>query len=239
MQHYRASQWKLSWLVLTLALLAAQGALALDTVDAYSARNRQRPQRKSTRFISLHTTEGPKTPSLRKLQKNGEAHYLVDTGGKVYRIIDKSRVAFHSGRSMWDGKTNLDTVSVGIEIVGYHNKGLTSAQYRAVKELVAQVQGIYKVPYSRVLTHCAVAYGTPNRWHKKNHRGRKRCGMLLAKSSTRKRLGLGSGPSYDPDVRSRRLTVGDPYLAKVLYGSAREQATAAARYSGNSAQVIA
>lgn len=226
-------------LLATVVLLATtQTASALDISDAYSPRNRQRPKRRSTQFIVLHTTEGPKTPSLHKLQKNGEAHYLVDTGGKVYRIIDKYRVAFHAGRSMWDGKTSIDNISVGIEIVGYHNKSLTSAQYRAVKELLDQLQGIFNVPDNKVLTHCAVAYGTPNRWHKKNHRGRKRCGMLLAKSSNRTRLGLGAGPSYDPDVRARRLTVGDPYLAKVLYGSGREQATAVARYTGSDAQVI-
>jgi hypothetical protein len=103
---------------------------------------------------------------------------------------------------------------------------------------VEQVQGIYKVPDSRVLSHCAVAYGTPNRWHKTNHRGRKRCGMLLAKSDSRSRLGLASGPSFDPDVRARRLVVGDPYLAKVLYGSAPEQVAAAARFSARDAQVI-
>ena len=230
----RAGAWP--WLV--AVLLLAQTAAALDITDAYSPRNRERPQRKRTEFIILHTTEGPKAPSLAKLQKNGEAHYLVDTGGKVFRIIDRGRVAFHAGRSMWDGKTNLDNVSVGIEIVGYHNQPITSAQYRAVKELVEQVQGIYKVPDSRVLSHCAVAYGTPNRWHKTNHRGRKRCGMLLAKSDSRSRLGLASGPSFDPDVRAHRLIVADPYLAKVLYGSAREQATAVARYTGNESAVI-
>jgi hypothetical protein len=223
---------------LLLAVGLGQAAWALDITNAYSSRNRERPRRKSTQFIILHTTEGSKTSSLHKLQKNGEAHYLVDTGGKVYRIIDKSRVAFHAGRSMWSGRTNLDTVSVGVEIVGYHNKSLTSAQYRAVRELVDQLQGIYKVPDSRVLTHSAVAYGTPNRWHKKNHRGRKRCAMLLAKTSSRTKLGLSPGPSYDPDVREGRLIVADQYLAKILYGSARERVTAVARFTGSDAQTI-
>ena len=65
-----------------------------------------------------------------------------------------------------------------------------------------------------------VAYGAPNRWHRRSHRGRKRCGMLFAHRSVRSRLGLHGKPEYDPDVRKGKLVVADKYLAKVLYGNA-------------------
>jgi len=63
-----------------------------------------------------------------------------------------------------------------------------------------------------------VVYGAPNEWHPNNHRGRKRCGMLMGTTTVRKKLGLHSKPSYDPDVRAGRLVVADDYLEKVLYG---------------------
>ncbi len=139
---------------------------------------------------------------------------------------------------MWDRKYNIDNYAIGIEVVGYHNKDITSAQYKAVKELLSQLQAIYKIPDEKVLTHSMVAYGAPNRWHKKSHRGRKRCGMLFAKRSVRLRLGLDKQPLYDPDVKAGRLVVADPYLAKVLYGSAREQEQAAQLFAGAGANVI-
>lgn len=200
-------------------LTATCHAPALQISSNYSPRNGSRPRRASTPYIILHTTEGAARGSLRKVRRNGECHYFVNTNGRVYRIIERNRVAFHAGRSMWKGRVNLDNHSIGIEIVGYHNRDITPAQYAAVKELLQQLQRIYGVPDRNVMPHSMVAYGTPNRWHKHSHRGRKRCGMCFAKHSVRSKLGLRSKPAYDPDVRAGRLKVGDPHLAKVLYGT--------------------
>ena len=227
--------------VLAIGIVAWGGicdAVGLQISDRYSPLNRQRAVRKRTDYILLHTTEGPTKGSLNKLQRYGETHYLVGTDGHVYRVVNKHRIAMHAGRSMWNGRTNLDESSVAIEVVGYHNRDITSAQYKALRELVGELQQIYKIPDERVLSHSMVAYGAPNRWHKHSHRGRKRCGMLFAKHSVRSRLGLDKQPLFDPDVRARRLVNADPYLAKVLYGSAREQLQASARFEGDDALVI-
>ena len=215
---------------------SAQAALQIS--DHYSPFNRVRPIRKRTDYILLHTTEGPTKGSLNKVHRYGETHYLVGSDGHVYRIVNKRRIALHAGRSMWHGKTDLDRCSVAIEVVGYHNRDITSAQYAALRELIGDLQKIYSIPDERVLTHSMVAYGAPNRWHKRSHRGRKRCGMLFAKRTVRSRLGLQKQPLFDPDVKAKRLVNADPYLAKVLYGSANEQIQAAARFVGDDALVI-
>lgn len=222
-----------------LLFLVCVRAGALDITSFYSPRNVERERRPRTDYIILHTTEAPKGSALRKLRKNGEAHYLVDTAGRVYRLIHKSRIAFHAGRSMWDGKANLDNYSIGIEVVGYHNREITAAQVEALRELIAELQRIYEIPDDHVLTHCMVAYGTPNRWHKRSHRGRKRCAMNLATRAMRRKLGLRSGPTYDPDVRSGRLVAADPHLAGVLYGRRRERESAVQHFLGGKATVIA
>lgn len=211
---------------LGLALLAGAfpGAVppagaAVSISGAYfSPKSAVRPLRKSTRFIILHTTEGSARGSLEKLRANGECHYVVDRDGRVYRIIDRRRVAFHAGRSMWEGQTDLDSCSIGIEVVGYHNKEFTAEQYRALRELLDDLKRIYKVPDQRVLTHSMVAYGVPNRWQSRSHRGRKRCCMLMADPARRRRVGLLSKPAHDPDVRARRLVDADPELTRILYG---------------------
>jgi hypothetical protein len=208
------------WLALASILLlptwaAAQG---MDIESHYSPLNQQREARAATEFIILHTTEGPAIGSLEKLRRYGEAHYMVDTAGKIYRIIERHRIATHAGRSMWLGKTNLDNISIGIEIVGYHDREPTAAQSRAVRELIRQLRGIYRIPDERVLPHSMVAYGQPNRWHTQAHRGRKRCGMLMGTTGVRRQLGLLTKPAYDPDVRAGRLIVADPELSKVLFG---------------------
>jgi len=197
-----------------------------------SPRNPQRKLRKSTLFIVLHTTEGAAKGSLEKLSANGECHYVVDEGGAVYAIVDKGRIAYHAGLSMWDGRTDLDGCSIGIEIVGRHDKDITAAQYATLKRLLAELKATYKVPDARVLTHSMVAYGNANHWHKYRHRGRKRCGMRLAAPAARAKLGLQPGPTFDPDVRAGRLRNADPELARILYAKSATIAAAPAPKPG-------
>ena len=200
--------------------IVSMQAAAIDVSNRYrSPRNQERKVRTSTELIVLHTTEAPARSSLNKLCERGEAHYCVTEDGTVYRIVDRDREAFHAGRSMWNGKEDVDKFSVGIECVGYHDKEMGLVQIRAIRNLVKELQKMYKIPDERVVCHSHVAYGAPNKWQKKNHRGRKRCGMLFAMPSVRAQLGLSRRPASDADVRAKRLVVGDDYLRRVLYGS--------------------
>jgi hypothetical protein len=200
------------------ALIGGVPAVAMNIQSRYSPRNGERDLRPHTWYIILHTTEAPEKSSLNKLRANGEAHYLVGTDGAIYRIVSKRRVAYHAGVSMWNGRTNIDNYSIGIEVVGYHNREINDAQYAALRELLDELQRIYSIPDHHVLTHSMVAYGHPNKWHKRPHRGRKRCGMNFADERARRRLGLKRGVAYDPDVRAGRLAVGDEELFAKLYG---------------------
>ena len=199
--------------------IASDIAEAIPIYPSYKfQRNSERPVRRETRFIILHTTEGPAKGSGEKLKRYGEAHYMIDELGRVYGVVDLKRVAYHCGLSMWNGRTNLDECSVGIEMVGYHNKDLTTAQIASLKTLIAELKRKYPgVSDERILTHSMVAYGSPNQWHRRSHRGRKRCGMKMAATSLRTRLGIRAKPAYDPDVKARRLVVADKELFAILY----------------------
>ncbi len=208
-----------------IAAVAAAVALAADALGAIvfsnqyrSPRNLERDVRKKTSLIVLHTTEAPAKSSLNKLSERGEAHYCIAENGTVYRIIDHNRTAFHAGRSMWNARRGVDDFSIGIEVVGYHNRPVTLLQIAALRELLASLKKLYKIDDARVVAHSHVAYGVPNKWQKKSHRGRKRCGMLFAMPTVRALLGLSARPAFDPDVRARRLVNADPALARSLYG---------------------
>ena len=197
--------------------------------DRYSPLNKKRPVRPQTLYIVLHTTEGEERGSLAKVVRYGEAHYFVAASGLVYRIIDKAKIASHAGRSMWEGRSTLDNCSIGIEVVGYHNKDINAAQYEALRELLRQLRSSYAISDQNVLTHSMVAYGRPNRFQGSNHRGRKRCGMIFARPEVRSRLGLEAGPRSDPDVKAGRLTVGDKQLFAYLFPSPKAPAADAGR----------
>ncbi len=189
----------------------------LNIRSRYSPKNSKRAERPYTRYIVLHTTEGREAGSFDKIWRRGEAHYFVNQKGLVYRIIQKSKIATHAGRSMWEGYGPVDNYSIGIEVVGYHDKDITEEQYTALKELLRQLKSTYDIPDERVVTHSMVAYGRPNRFHPYQHRGRKRCGMIFARADVRERLGLKAKPEIDKDVQAGRLRVADNELYTYLF----------------------
>ncbi|PKN65754.1 MAG: hypothetical protein CVU57_09355 [Deltaproteobacteria bacterium HGW-Deltaproteobacteria-15] len=195
--------------------------------DIKSPKRRTRPMRKSTRFIILHTTEADGSGTVDCITQSGTASYVVDRAGAIYRILGKSQVSLGCGRSMWNGLVNLDNHAINIEVVGYHNKYPSGLQMESLKYLVGVLMRTYGISAGKVMPHSQVAYGRPNRWYRRSHRGRKRCGMIFATDPVRRRLGLLDRPRYDPDVRVKRLTVGDEYLSKVLYAKMSKQELAA------------
>ena len=180
--------------------------------------------RAKTKYIIVHTSEAGLKTTLklvskgkflrsRRLTYGGHANYVIARDGRTYRMLDKKYVADHAGLSMWKGETDISRISVGIELVGYHYTGITDDQYRSIGILINILQDVYHLDDSSVLTHSQVAYGGPNRWFKKKHRGRKRC----AKNFDRVKARLGPTWSFDPDVKTGRLTA-DPELAAIYYG---------------------
>ena len=201
-----------------LAILLPGTAEALPITDLKSTKRKTFPERLSTRFIVLHTTEAESRSALRSIAQGGKANYLVDRDGKVYRVLGRTQASIGCGRSMWAGVSNLDNHAINVEVVGYHHKPPTPQQIASLRVLLQTLKKAYLVHDRNVMPHSQVAYGRPNKWHRRSHRGRKRCGMLFATDPIRKKLGLLEKPGYDPDVEARRLVVADGYLEQVLYG---------------------
>ncbi|TWH71334.1 N-acetylmuramoyl-L-alanine amidase [Azomonas agilis] len=78
-------------------------------------------------FIVLHYTSGDFPTSLATLTKGQvSSHYLIsDHPAKVYQLVDEQRRAWHAGDSFWQGRTWLNSSSIGIELVnlGYQMDG--------------------------------------------------------------------------------------------------------------------
>ncbi|MFH1755371.1 MAG: peptidoglycan recognition family protein [Candidatus Latescibacterota bacterium] len=186
-------------------------------------RNFKKVRRQKTKYIIVHTSEGGLTSTLRSVSKGkshrgkwlsrgGHANYVIARNGRTYRILDGKFRADHAGMSLWNGEKDISSVSIGIELVGYHYSTITDQQYRSLGLLIDILQDSYNLDDMAVLTHSQVAFGNPNRWIKKSHRGRKRC----AQNFDRGKAGLTAGWTFDPDVVAGRLSA-DPLLASLLY----------------------
>ncbi len=45
------------------------------------------------------------------------AHYMVEEDGRIYRLVGEDKRAWHAGVSEWGGESNINSASIGIEIV--------------------------------------------------------------------------------------------------------------------------
>ncbi len=88
-------------------------------------------------------------------------HYVVAEDGAVIQLVPEVLRAHHAGRSFWAGETDLNSASIGIEIVnGGHDFGLPSFpddQIAAVIALCRDVAGRYAIQPQRILAHSDIA----------------------------------------------------------------------------------
>ena len=106
--------------------------------------------------IVLHSSYNPNEGdaySVEKLVQIYEsygvgAHYLIDRTGKIYRLVEDKNIAYHAGVSkMPDGRKDVNTFSIGIEIMNKEETQYTAAQYAAVNELIASLKERYGIKY--------------------------------------------------------------------------------------------
>lgn len=91
------------------------------------------------------------------------AHYFVFSDGRVLQLVPESRRAWHAGKSYWDGETDINSSSIGIEIANPgHPGGLPpypDAQIESVIALTKDIVTRWRIPATRVLGHSDVAPG--------------------------------------------------------------------------------
>ncbi|WP_417686209.1 N-acetylmuramoyl-L-alanine amidase [Roseibium sp.] len=89
------------------------------------------------------------------------AHYFVYEDGRILQCVPEARRAWHAGKSFWKGETDVNSRSIGIEIVNPgHEWGYTDfpeAQIAAVAELCADICRRHSIHPWMVLAHSDIA----------------------------------------------------------------------------------
>ncbi len=87
------------------------------------------------------------------------AHYLIDEDGTVFDLVDEDKRAWHAGVSYWAGETDINSYSIGVEIVNpgheFGYRAFPSAQMDAVLRLSSEIMDRNKIKC--VLGHSDVA----------------------------------------------------------------------------------
>jgi len=117
-------------------------------------------------MLVLHYTGMKDGPSaLARMQEDKEprvsAHYMVEEDGRVFALVPEDKRAWQAGRSWWRGDEDLNSRSIGIEIVnpghewGY--RPFPEPQIAAVLELCQGILSRWPIPQNRIVAHSDIA----------------------------------------------------------------------------------
>ena len=98
---------------------------------------------------------------LRDPEAKVSSHYLVYEDGTIHRLVPEEKRAWHAGKSHWRGLTDLNSASVGIEIVNpgheYKYVPYPDAQIDAVVRLVADIKDRWQITRGNIVGHSDIA----------------------------------------------------------------------------------
>jgi N-acetylmuramoyl-L-alanine amidase len=116
-------------------------------------------------MIVLHYTGMPDADgAITKLCAAGSevsAHYIVLEDGGIVQSVPEAKRAWHAGVSSWAGEDDINSCSIGIEIINRgHDWGYPDFPSRQIAAVIALCRGIMlrrNIPAHRVLGHSDVA----------------------------------------------------------------------------------
>jgi len=98
---------------------------------------------------------------LRAPDSGVSSHYVVAEDGQVLRLVPEEKRAWHAGKSWWRGVEDVNSASVGIEIVNpgheFGYRPFAEAQIDALIPLVADIVWRHNIRPAYVVGHSDIA----------------------------------------------------------------------------------
>jgi N-acetylmuramoyl-L-alanine amidase len=89
------------------------------------------------------------------------SHYLIAEDGQVYRLVHETKRAWHAGKAHWRGIDDVNSASIGIELVNpghqYGYRPFAGPQMEALVTLLAGITRRYGITRGNIVGHSDVA----------------------------------------------------------------------------------
>lgn len=121
------------------------------------------PRRQDARpdLIVLHYTGMPDgAAALDRLCDPGaevSAHYLISEQGAVLQLVAEDMRAWHAGAGQWGGVSDVNSRSIGIELVNTGAHPFPEPQMTALEALLRAIARRWHIPPERVIAHSDLA----------------------------------------------------------------------------------
>jgi N-acetylmuramoyl-L-alanine amidase len=114
-------------------------------------------------FVIIHHTaqdsceQTLKTFTMVKSQVS--AHYLICKDGTIHHLLNDYLRAWQAGLSKWGNTTDINSVSIGIEMDNNGFEPFTDAQVSSLLQLLAVLKKNYSIPAANFIGHSDIAPG--------------------------------------------------------------------------------
>ena len=122
----------------------------------------KRKKRRIKYLIIHYTGMKDQKSAIKRLQSKVakvSCHYLISKSGKVYQLVQDQDIAWHAGKSKWGKDVNLNSKSIGIELV---NKGFENFPKKQIVSLIKILKILkkkYKIKLGYILGHEDISPG--------------------------------------------------------------------------------
>ena len=121
-------------------------------------------------FIILHYTAMSTEKSLERLcdpVHEVSCHYLIDPSGLCYQLVDINKRAWHAGKSYWRGYYDLNSRSLGVELVNSGNEDYPEVQMKSLIKLLQNLIETLTLNPKNILGHSDISPARkldPGKW---------------------------------------------------------------------------
>ena len=85
------------------------------------------------------------------------AHYLIGRDGRVWQMVDEQQRAWHAGAGDWQGRGDVNSRSIGIELDNDGHSPFAAPLMDALETLLAGVLARWAIPPGGVIAHSDMA----------------------------------------------------------------------------------
>ena len=133
-------------------------------ITKYKSPNYNSRKNSKIQLIIIHYTALKNTLDAASYLCNKEnkvsSHYLISQNGTVYNLVEDKFRAWHAGQAFWQQITDINSVSIGIEL-DYNPKGKNNKfsfkMIYSLKKLILKLQKNYKINKNNILAHSDIA----------------------------------------------------------------------------------
>jgi len=116
--------------------------------------------RKPNFVIIHHTAQHSLNQTIRTFQlphTKVSSHYVIGKDGRVVQMLNDYLRSWHAGRSKWGNVTDLNSVSIGIELDNNGKEPFPEAQIGALLSLLDTLKTKYQIPFTNFIGHADIA----------------------------------------------------------------------------------